>query len=134
MWQKPWWLDVSHVIRQRHTPAEWRRGGGRDEGGAESPTTSTGDALTRTHPSPLLSCYLRTFPLQAVIDGELDPEDDPNNQGEDEFDEAEDEQPQHRVTEEEDEEEPAALGQHRETHSHQEPPAPAVEEELVVRE
>ncbi|TWW77631.1 Golgi integral membrane protein 4 [Takifugu flavidus] len=69
---------------------------------------------------------------QAVIDGELDPEDDPNNQGEDEFDEAEDEQPQHRVTEEEDEEEPAALGQHRDTHSHQEPPAPAVEEELVM--
>uniref|UniRef100_H2U581 Golgi integral membrane protein 4a n=1 Tax=Takifugu rubripes TaxID=31033 RepID=H2U581_TAKRU len=78
------------------------------------------------------TCYLGTFPLQAVIDGELDPEDDPNNQGEDEFDEAEDEQPQHRVTEEEDEEEPAALGQHRDTHSHQEPPAPAVEEELVM--
>lgn len=134
MWQKPWWLDVSHVIRQRHTPAEWRRwGGGRDEGGTESPTTSTGDALIRTQPSPL-SSYLGTSPLQAVIDGELDPEDDPNNQGEDEFDEAEDEQPQHRVSEEEDEEEPAAPDQHRDTHPHPEPPATAVEEELVVSE
>lgn len=71
------------------------------------------------------------------MDGELDPEDDPNNQGEDEFEEAEDEQPQHRATEEEEEaveeeEEPAVPAQHRNTHVG--PEQPAVDEELVVSE
>lgn len=69
------------------------------------------------------------------MEGELDPEDDPNNQGEDEFEEAEDEQPQHRATEEEEEaveeeEEPAVPAQHRNTHVG--PEQPAVDEELVV--
>lgn len=66
----------------------------------------------------------------------MDPEDDPNNQGEDEFEEAEDEEhrPVHRVAEEEDEgveeEEPAAPGQHMDSHRGR--GRPAVEEELVV--
>ena len=67
----------------------------------------------------------------------MDPEDDPNNQGEDEFEEAEDEQPQHRAAEEEEEgveeeEEPAPRGQHVNTHPG--PKQPAVEEGLVVSE
>lgn len=80
--------------------------------------------------------HLWTVPLQAVVDGELDPEDDPNNQGEDEFDEAEDEQLQPRVTEEEQEEEqePAAPAQHRDPHPGHQPAAPAVDEQLVVSE
>lgn len=65
----------------------------------------------------------------------MDPEDDPNNQGEDEFEEAEDERPQHRVAEEEEEvveeeEEPAAPAQRVGTHTG--PEQPVVEEELVV--
>ena len=82
----------------------------------------------------LFSCVVspRSLHLQGV-DGELDPEDDPNNQGEDEFEEAEEDQHHHRVPEEEEEvveeeEEPAAPAQHRDTH----PQQPAVEEELVV--
>uniref|UniRef100_H3C406 Golgi integral membrane protein 4a n=1 Tax=Tetraodon nigroviridis TaxID=99883 RepID=H3C406_TETNG len=67
--------------------------------------------------------HLWTVPLQGVVDAELDPEDDPNNQGEDEFDEAEDEQLQHR---------PAAPAQHRDAHAGHEPAGPAVEEELVM--
>lgn len=83
----------------------------------------------------LLSVILLLFPFLQGADGELDPEDDPNNQGEDEFEEAEDERPQHRVAEEEDEgveeeEEPAAPAQHID--KHQGPEQPAVEEELVV--
>lgn len=72
--------------------------------------------------------------------GELDPEDDPNNQGEDEFEEAEDDRPQHKVPrvekekEEEElveeEEEPAAPAQHKDAR----PEQPAAEEELVVSE
>lgn len=65
--------------------------------------------------------------------GEVDPEDDPNNQGEDEFEEAEDERLAHRAAEEEEEgeeEEPAAPGQHID--SHPGPGRPAMEEELVV--
>jgi len=69
------------------------------------------------------------------VDGELDPEDDPNNQGEDEFEEAEDERPQHRVAEEEEEAveeeaEPAAPAKHVDAHPG--PEQPAMEEELVV--
>lgn len=65
----------------------------------------------------------------------MDPEDDPNNQGEDEFEEAEDEQPQHRTAEEEEEgmeeeEEPAQRRQHVNTHP--DPKKPAVDEGLVV--
>lgn len=82
----------------------------------------------------LFSCVVspRSLRLQGV-DGELDPEDDPNNQGEDEFEEAEEDQHHHKVPEEEEEvveeeEEPAAPAQHRDTH----PQQPAVEEELVV--
>lgn len=72
---------------------------------------------------------------QGAVEGELDPEDDPNNQGEDEFEEAEDERPQHRVAGEEEDgveegEEPAAPAQHVDTHPGRE--QPAVEEELVV--
>lgn len=83
--------------------------------------------------SPLF-CYEL---LQGTVDGELDPEDDPNNQGEDEFEEAEDDRPQHRVTEEEEEvvdeeEEPVVPAQHRDTHLG--PEQPAVDEELVVSE
>lgn len=74
--------------------------------------------------------------MQDGVAGELDPEDDPNNQGEDEFEEAEDERPQHRVVEEEEEvveeeeEEPAAAAQH--VGAHAGPKQPVVEEELVV--
>ncbi|XP_053278413.1 Golgi integral membrane protein 4a [Pleuronectes platessa] len=72
---------------------------------------------------------------QGDVDGELDPNEDPNNQGEDEFEEAGDDQPQHRVTEEEEEvvdeeEEPAAPAQHIDAHPV--PRQPAVEEELVM--
>lgn len=75
--------------------------------------------------------------IQVAIDGELDPEYDPNNQGEDEFEEAGEEQPQHRATEEEDEvveedEEPEAPAHHKDTHLGHEPAA--VEDELVVSE
>ncbi|XP_014912956.1 Golgi integral membrane protein 4a isoform X1 [Poecilia latipinna] len=72
-------------------------------------------------------------PHQGGVDGEVDPEDDPNNQGEDEFEEAEDEHPAHRAAEEEEEgeeEEPAAPGQHID--SHPGPGRPAMEEELVM--
>lgn len=65
---------------------------------------------------------------------EPDPEDDPNNQGEDEFEEAEDEQAHHKVRAEEvveEDEEPAARAQHRDTHPG--PEQPVVEEDLVVR-
>ncbi|XP_015233757.1 PREDICTED: Golgi integral membrane protein 4 isoform X2 [Cyprinodon variegatus] len=74
---------------------------------------------------------------QRGMDGEVDPEDDPNNQGEDEFEEAGDEHPAHGAAEEEEEEdgleeeeEPAAHGQHLEPHP--DPGRPAVEDELVM--
>ncbi|XP_058490519.1 Golgi integral membrane protein 4a [Solea solea] len=76
---------------------------------------------------------------QNAVDGELDPEDDPNNQGEDEFEEAEDDpqqqKQQHTVAEDEEEvveeeDEPAAPAQHIDTHPVHE--QPAVEEELVM--
>lgn len=76
---------------------------------------------------------------QGAIGGrELDPEDDPNNQGEDEFEEAEEDQSHHRVPEdevaedeeEEEGEEPAARAQH--VDSHHGPEHPAMEDELVV--
>lgn len=93
--------------------------------------------LTHRHISSFLSSppYLLSLLVQGGVDGELDPEDDPNNQGEDEFEEAEDEQPQHRVAHEaeeavEEEEEPAAPAQHADAHPR--PEQPAVEEELVV--
>ena len=75
----------------------------------------------------------------------MDPEDDPNNQGEDEFEEAEDQQPQHRVVpgaeaaegeEEEEEEEvvgdeePVAPAKHADPHA--QPNQRAAGEELVV--
>lgn len=65
----------------------------------------------------------------------MNPEDDPNNQGEDEFDEAEDARLPHRAAEAdenaaEEEEEPAAPAQH--IQMHQDPKQPTVEEELVV--
>jgi len=65
----------------------------------------------------------------------VDPENDPNNQGEDEFEEAEDDQLAHRAAGEEEEvaeeeEEPAAAAQHVKTHPG--PEQPAEEEELVV--
>lgn len=66
--------------------------------------------------------------LLQVVDREVDPEDDPNNQGEDEFEEAEDERPAHRVVEEE--EEPPVPAKH--INSRLRPAQPAVEEELVV--
>lgn len=72
--------------------------------------------------------------LQNAVDGEVDPEDDPNNQGEDEFEEAEDERRPHRAAEEEEEggveeeEEPAAPAQQ----IPQRPEQPAADEELVV--
>ncbi|XP_043976198.1 Golgi integral membrane protein 4a isoform X1 [Gambusia affinis] len=72
-------------------------------------------------------------PHQGGVAGEVDPEDDPNNQGEDEFEEAEDERLAHRAAEEEEEgeeEEPAAPGQHID--SHPGPGRPAMEEELVM--
>lgn len=79
-------------------------------------------------------------PHQVGVEGEVDPEDDPNNQGEDEFEEAEDEEhrPVHRVAEEEEEdddegveeEEPAAPGEHMDPHRGR--GRPAVEEELVM--
>lgn len=84
-----------------------------------------------------MHCLTENVFIQVAIDGELDPEYDPNNQGEDEFEEAGEEQPQHRATEEEDEvveedEEPAAPAHHRDTHLGHEPAA--VEDELVVSE
>ena len=74
----------------------------------------------------------------------MDPEDDPNNQGEDEFEEAEDQRPQHRVVpgaeaaegEEEEEEEvvgdeePVAPAKHADPHA--QPNQRAAGEELVV--
>lgn len=65
----------------------------------------------------------------------MNPEDDPNNQGEDEFDEAEDARLPHRAAEAdenaaEEEEEPAAPAQH--IQMHQDLKQPTVEEELVV--
>lgn len=64
----------------------------------------------------------------------MNPEDDPNNQGEDEFDEAEDARLPHRAAEAdenaaEEEEEPAAPAQHIQMHQNLKP---TVEEELVV--
>uniref|UniRef100_A0A8C6T7Y7 Golgi integral membrane protein 4a n=1 Tax=Neogobius melanostomus TaxID=47308 RepID=A0A8C6T7Y7_9GOBI len=61
------------------------------------------------------------------VEVEPDPEDDPNNQGEDEFEEAEDERAPHRDAED-DEEEPAARSQHIDAH----PEQPAVDDELVM--
>ena len=58
--------------------------------------------------------------LQGAVEGEVDPEDDPNNQGEDEFDVAEEQHLQHREEEEAD--------------IHLNPNHPAIDEELVVRE
>lgn len=92
-------------------------------------------ANTLPHALHFCATSLRSPLPQGAVEGELDPEDDPNNQGEDEFEEAEDERPQHRLTEEEEEvveeeEEPAAPAQHVDTHPH--PGQPAVEEELVV--
>ncbi|XP_046891470.1 Golgi integral membrane protein 4a isoform X5 [Hypomesus transpacificus] len=60
---------------------------------------------------------------EGAVEGEVDPEDDPNNQGEDEFEEAEEQQPQHRAGEEE-----GDLPKHTDTHPNQ----PAVDEELVM--
>ncbi|XP_067102321.1 Golgi integral membrane protein 4a isoform X2 [Osmerus mordax] len=65
---------------------------------------------------------------EGAVEGEVDPEDDPNNQGEDEFEEAEEQQPQHRAGEEE--EEVGDLPKQTDTHHNQ----PAVDEELVVWE
>ncbi|XP_016308523.1 Golgi integral membrane protein 4-like isoform X2 [Sinocyclocheilus anshuiensis] len=62
------------------------------------------------------------------VEAEVDPEDDPNNQGEDEFEEAE----QHRPHEEEDEEEVAPVGHpdmHLAVEKQHQPPA---EEQLVM--
>jgi len=94
----------------------------------------------RSTECPFLFCVvLLSFFMQG---GELDPEDDPNNQGEDEFEEAEDERPDHRVAqedgevvveeeeEEEEEEEPVVPAKHKDKRSG--PKQPAVEEELVV--
>lgn len=69
---------------------------------------------------------------QGAVDLEPNPEDDPNNQGEDEFEEAEDERVQPRGAEEAavEEEEPAARAQHRDTHPGHD--QPVVEEELVM--
>ncbi|XP_037124585.1 Golgi integral membrane protein 4a isoform X1 [Syngnathus acus] len=71
----------------------------------------------------------------AIGGGELDPEDDPNNQGEDEFEEAEEDQSHHRVKkddvlEEEEEEEEPAKAKHED--SHEGPENPAMEDELVI--
>ncbi|CAB1348251.1 unnamed protein product [Coregonus sp. 'balchen'] len=65
---------------------------------------------------------------EGAVEGEVDPEDDPNNQGEDEFDVAEEQHPQHR--EEEEEEEEAAPAKHTDTHPN--PNHPAIDEELVM--
>ncbi|XP_014018971.1 Golgi integral membrane protein 4a isoform X1 [Salmo salar] len=56
--------------------------------------------------------------LQGAVEGEVDPEDDPNNQGEDEFDVAEEQHLQHREEEEAD--------------IHLNPNHPAIDEELVM--
>ncbi|XP_028975107.2 Golgi integral membrane protein 4 isoform X2 [Esox lucius] len=65
---------------------------------------------------------------EGAVEGELDPENDPNNQGEDEFDVAEDQHPHPREEEEEEEEEEKAPVKHTDTH----PNHPAVDEELVM--
>lgn len=70
---------------------------------------------------------INTLVLQRPVEGDVDPEDDPNNQGEDEFEEAE--QQQHR---EEEEEEAAPVGHpdmHLAVENQHQPPA---EEQLVV--
>ncbi len=66
--------------------------------------------------------------LQHPVEADVDPENDPNNQGEDEFEEAD----QHHPQEEEEEEEAAPVGHpdmHLAVENQHQPPA---DEQLVV--
>lgn len=72
---------------------------------------------------------INTSIFQRPVEADVDPEDDPNNQGEDEFEEAEQQQ---QPREEEEEEEPAPVGHpdmHLAEENQHQPPA---EEQLVV--
>lgn len=71
---------------------------------------------------------INTPKLQRPVGADVDPEDDPNNQGEDEFEEAEQQRHAHEV----EEEEPAPVGNpnmHLAVENQHQPPA---EEQLVV--
>lgn len=72
---------------------------------------------------------INTSNLQRPVGADVDPEDDPNNQGEDEFEEAEQQRHAHEI---EEEEEPAPVGNpkmHLAVKNQHQPPA---EEQLVV--